>query len=392
VEPTAIRDIGPSAKPAPRRAAPVRAEGSRALLPSPRHLSEADIPGVAALFTRVYQEQRWGTQAACEAYIAQMLFDNPWRDPDLPSWVAEEKGVIVGFQAILPRPMKLNGRPIRAAVSCQFMVAPDRRHSLTALQLMKKCLSGPQDLIFADGANDQAVRFWTGLGGHAALLYGLHWTRPLRPARYALSLVEKRSPAHPLTRAARPLAAMVDLFAARMDVKRLQAESKGLRDRPLDTATMLAHLPEVMRGNVLQPVYDERSLSWLLEQTAQKMRHGSLRSRSVLDGDRLLGWYLYYARHGAAAEVVQLAARYGSYERVLERMMADAVQQGATAIRGRLDPQFAQQLSDWNCWFRREGTWTLFHSRDPEIAAAMHQGSTFLTRLEGEWWMRFHGV
>jgi len=70
-----------------------------------RILAEDDVPAVVELFGRVYPEHRWASQAACESYFREMLFDNPWRDPELPSWVAEEDGRIAGFQAVLPRRM-----------------------------------------------------------------------------------------------------------------------------------------------------------------------------------------------------------------------------------------------------------------------------------------------
>ena len=108
-------------------------------------------------------------------------------------------------------------------------------------------------------------------------------------------------------------------------------------------------------------------------------------------GRRLLGWYLYYVRAGGVSEVVQVAARNGSFSRVLQRLLADAWRHGAAAVRGRLDPRHVQELSDRHCWFRREGTWTLVHSRHPDLAAAIHQGNAFLSRLEGEWWLRFQG-
>ncbi len=101
-----------------------------------RILAEDDVPAVAALFARVYPQYRWHSQAACESYFREMLFDNPWRDPELPSWVAVQDGRIVGMQTVMPRPMRFQGRPLRVAVSCQFMVDPDKRRSLTALQLM----------------------------------------------------------------------------------------------------------------------------------------------------------------------------------------------------------------------------------------------------------------
>ena len=65
---------------------------------------------------------------------------------------------------------------------------------------------------------------------------------------------------------------------------------------------MLAHLPDVMDGNALQPVYDARALAWLLEQSARKTRHGKLRVCAVLESERrLIGWYLYYARAGGVS-------------------------------------------------------------------------------------------
>jgi hypothetical protein len=362
-------------------------------MPTIRILSERDVPGVAALFARVYPQHRWNSQAACEAYFREMLFHNPWRDLDLPSWVAEEDGRISACYAVMPRPMSLRGRLIRVAVGCQIMVDPDKRNSLTALQLLKACLSGPQDLTLADGATEQVRRGWLGIGGTAPLHYGLHWTRPLRPARFLLSLFEERTgPAPLLTRAARPLCAMADALAARLRPNRFYQEEDKLTEDALDPDTMLAHLPEVLRGYALQPVYDARALTWLLEQAARKTHQGKLRARAVRDsGRRPLGWYLYYLQPGGVSEVVQIAAPNGAFDRVLKRLLADAWRQGAAAVRGRLDPRYAQELSNRHCWMRTDGTWTLVHSRHPEIMAAIQRGDAFLSRLEGEWWLRFLG-
>jgi hypothetical protein len=358
-----------------------------------RNFVEDDIPAVAALFMRANPDQHWASPAACESYFREILLENPWRDLGLPSWVAEEDGRLAGFAGVVPRRMLFRGRSIRVAVGCQFMVDPNRRHGLTALQLARAALSGAQDLFIADGANDFSRQLWAGLGGSAPLLYNFHWTRPLRPARFALSLLEKRrSLLRPLLRPARLLSDMVDAVAARTLPGRLNRENSELADDELDIASMLAYLPEVAEGNALQPQYDARSLAWLLEQASRKSRHGRLRTRAVFEGGRrLIGWYLYYARAGQVSEVAQIAARDGSFDRVLQRLLADAWRHGATAVRGRLDPRHAQELSDRHCWFRREGTWTLVHSRDADLAAAIHRGSAFLSRLEGEWWLRFQG-
>lgn len=357
-----------------------------------RIFSEGDIAAAAALFARVYPEHRWRSQSACEAYFHEVLFENPWRDLAIPSWVAEENGRMAGFYAVLPRKMLLRGRPIRVAVGCQFMMDPANRNSLAALQLAKACISGPQDLTFADGASAQARRMWVAIGGAAPLLYGLHWIRLLRPARYALSLAEERGAVNrSVAIAARPLCEVADALFARLPPNRF-LRNDGPPDDRLDPASMMSHFPEVTGGSALQPDYDAASLAWLLEQTARKKRHGDLRLRAVIGGKRnLIGWYLYYLKAGGAGEVIQIAALDGCFDQVMQHLLADAWNNGATALRGRVEPRFIQELSDRHCWFRREGPWTLIHSRDAEIVDAIQQGDAFLSRLEGEWWLRFQG-
>src|SRR5258705_9882699 len=156
-----------------------------------RNFVEDDIPAVAALFERAHPDQHWASAAAREAYFHEMLFDNPWRDLGLPSWVAEEDGRMAGFAGVMPRRMLFRGRPIRVAVGCQFMVDPNRRSGLTALQLARAALSGPQDLFIADGANDLSRQMWSGLGGAAPLLYDFHSTRALAPARFVVQLLQE---------------------------------------------------------------------------------------------------------------------------------------------------------------------------------------------------------
>lgn len=360
-----------------------------------RAVTPDDIPGVVALVARVYPEKqhRWPSRAGRESYFREMLFDNPWHDLELPSWLAEDDGRVTGFYAVLPRRMLLHGSPIRVAVGCQFMVDPQHRNGLTWLQLAQACISGPQDLTLADGASDQARRMWLNIGGTVPQLYSLHWTRPLRPARYALSLLEERTAfPGPLAFAARPLAALADALAARLRPNRFLREDFGLAEDALDPAAMLAHLPEILHGNVLHPFYDAHSLAWLLDQTARKTIYGKLRARAVLDGRRLIGWYLYYVRAGGVGEVVQLAAANGSYDRVLRQLLADAWRHGATAVRGRLDPRYLHEHSALHCWLRQEGAWTLAHSRRADVLTAFDQGRAFLSRLEGEWWLRFLGA
>src|SRR5712691_3878905 len=109
-----------------------------------RIVAESDVPAVVALFERVYPEHRWPSRATCESYFREVLFANPWRDLELPSWLAEEDDRAVGFAGVVPRPMLFRGQSIRVAVGFLFMMDPDWRQGLTMLQLVKAALSGPK--------------------------------------------------------------------------------------------------------------------------------------------------------------------------------------------------------------------------------------------------------
>jgi hypothetical protein len=353
-----------------------------------RVLREDDVPAAVELFERAYPRHRWASRSACEDYFREILFANPWAQTALPSWAAFEGERLCGLYAILPRRMQLRGRALRVAVGCQFMVDAGPRRNLVALQLARACLAGPQDLTFADGANDLTRRMWRGVGGTVSMLHSLHWTRPLRPARHAFALLARRA-APSLAGAAGALGALPDALAARLPPNGFLRASPQDADAELGVADMLAHLPEALRGAALQPGYDAASLAWLLGQAARKTRHGTLRARAAREGDRLIGWYLYYLQQGGAAEVLDLAALEGCFERVLARLLADAWREGAAVAHGRLDTRYAQELSSRHCWFRWDSTWTLLHTRDPEISHAIHSGEARLGRLEGEWWLRF---
>jgi GNAT superfamily N-acetyltransferase len=356
-----------------------------------RELSEDDLPEVVGLFERVYPEARWPSRTRCERYFHQIFFANPWRDLQLPSWVAEEDGITVGFAGVLPRRMQFGARTLKVAVGSQFMVHPEWRHSLVALQLLKRVLSDPHDMFVTDGANEQVKRLWLAVGATIPIVQNLEWTRLLRPSRYALALLEKHGHG-PLHLAARAPCALADAVAARLHPNHFDREDETVSDEALDPGGMFQHLPKVVNGGCpLRAQYERDTLAWVLSEAARKTRHGRLRARAVHERGRVLGWFIYYARAGAINEVLQVAACDGGFDRVLRRLFRDAWRHGATALRGRLEPWQLQQLSDRHCWMRREGAWTLVHSRHADLVSAIERGTAGISRLEGEWWQRFIG-
>ena len=324
-----------------------------------RPVVEADLPAIAALHRRAFDGAPSARTSAeeLETLLREIVCGHPWPDRRLPSLVFEQDGAIAGFLGIMPRPMSFDGEPIVAAVGHNFMVDPDRRSSLAAIELVRGFIAGAQDLSLAEGT-DTSRRVWKALGGTVAPAYSLRWTRPLAPARYGLGLLVRRGvPAWWL----RPLAAAADFAAARLP-------ASPLRDR--------------------RPDLEAADLEWMLGVLDRHAAAGSLRGVALRRAGEIAGWYLWFMRSGRVAEAVQIGATEEAAVDVVDHLLADVRRAGAVAVAGRLEPALMPALSERMSLFHRGRgpSWLLAHSRDERLLRAVHAGDAFLTRLEGEWW------
>jgi hypothetical protein len=346
-----------------------------------RRFVAADAALLAALHRRVITKSPWRSPAAYASYAIEMLFRNPWVDPELPSWVAEEKGHLVAFLGVVPRRMRFGNRTIRVAVGCQLMVDPDRRASFIALELVRRFFAGPQDLSVADGANDASRALWEGCGGISSSLHALHWVQLLRPAQGLLRLAGRRL--RSLSLLAQPIAAVVDACLA----KRFKPQ---FSEEPVHPARLASAMAE-LRGYALKPDYEPAALEWLLAQAAAKRRHGSLEGALARDASgRVAGWFLYYL-NGGVSQVLQLGARRGALPALLDQLAHHAQARGARALEGRMEPQLMAPLQGRRVVMQSRGVLTLLHARDQSLLVPFLRGDAFFSRLEGEWWMRFGG-
>jgi len=352
-----------------------------------RPFALGDVPRVAELHERVFAESSHLSIEKRRRYLGQVFLENPWYDDALPSLVCEaEGGRIVGFLGVLPRRMSWHGRPIKVAIVSQFMVEPHHR-GLTGLLLLKTFLSGPQDLSMTDGATHESARIWKAVGGTDSPLHSIHWTRPLRPVRYGLSLVSEHVPLAAAT--AGPFCAVVDAIVARMRRSPfwLTTATSG---EELTVDAILDSSHQFTPDAALRPEYDRGSLKWLLELAEQKASSGDLRKMLVRNADHeVIGWYLYYLRRGGSSEVLHIAGRHDDLSEVLEHLFYNAWREGALAVSGRLQPGLFDALRARHCLFHDRGSPVLVHSRRRGLVDAVRCGDASLSRLDGEWWMCF---
>ncbi|MEQ3549107.1 hypothetical protein WIS52_01380 [Pseudonocardia nematodicida] len=314
-----------------------------------REYRVADADAVIGLHRRTLlagHEPEPDFAAYLTAFYGATLFDHPWVADDLTSSVFEDAdGAVVGFVGVIPRPMVLDDRPLRAAVSVRFMVDPDHPHGpLAAAALHRRFLRGPQDLSLVENANDAARRVWQASRQADVLTTGsISWSVPGSATAGTGPVTE------------------------------------------LDPGVLLDLLLGAAARYRLRPHYDEKSLTWLLDHLTGAGYRGTLHAHAVYTRDgRPAGWYVYYRRpadrpgyHG----VLQLV-----WDRdpgpVLEALRAHA---GGSdlPIHGRLQDGLLPHLAAHGGTLSA-GPWTVVHSPDPRIRAAFRAGDAFLTRFEGE--------
>ena len=168
-----------------------------------RPFTTDDIPQVSDLHRKVFNlADRTSPELldSYRAYFTDVFLNNPWQDQAAHSLVYEDKnGKIAGFLAVASRPMSVNGRPIQARITSQFVVDPKFR-GFAGLQLLKAALAGPQDITIADESNADSRILWEGLGGVTSSLYSMCWVYPLRPCQFGLFVARRNISCRPFCR------------------------------------------------------------------------------------------------------------------------------------------------------------------------------------------------
>ncbi|MDQ3709196.1 MAG: hypothetical protein M3387_07830, partial [Actinomycetota bacterium] len=344
------------------------------------------------------------------AFFERTLLDQPWADPELPSLVGVQEGEVVAFLGSHVRRLSLNGRPGRLACSGQLVVDPGARNRAMGAFLLKRYMSGAQDVTITDGATDTVRAIWERLGGETAYLRGIEWVRVLRPWGTVRAAVARRRIPHGAGRPGSSITGQLDrmtLPAARLALE-IASSGRGARrgrmgvrgsagSRPQPVATeplsprdLVDHVGALAEGLHLHVPYDETFADWLLNEVGRVEERGRLVARTVRDRRGVAGWFVYFLQPGGLSPVLQIGASdEPSAGTVLDALIDDAREGGAAAVHGRVEPLLLGPLRSRRTLLRNTGG-ALVHARDPAVHAAAVSRHALLTRLEGEWWMGPH--
>lgn len=343
----------------------------------------------AALWQKCFRGTSAPPSKLVEQHFREVFLDSPWYDPELAPLVLDVHGELVGFIGRIARPMVFRGQRVRCAVATQLMVDPERKLAFGAIELVRALHAGPQDLCYSDGANEHSLRVWQRCGGQASRLLSFEWTRRLRPVQCLSLRLKGHRRLAPVGRVMHAASPCVDAAVGLLMPRFYHRPDGQLQRQDATAVQILPILLEVSASAPLHAYYCAQSFSWLTRKAAESRSLGELRTVLVNDSTgQAVGWFLYYTNPGKVAQVLQVGATYGNRLAVLSELFADAWEHGAAAVSGQLDPLLMTELSNSYCEFRCPDLGVLVHSRNPDILNAIQRGEAFMSRLDGEWWIR----
>jgi hypothetical protein len=349
--------------------------------------TQDDIHEIAELHSRVKFDNDVPNSDGLREYYYNIFFRNPWRNDNFPSFVYRAAGgKVIGFIGVIPRQMRFRGELITIAVSHRLMVDPDGGCPLAASQLVRRFLSGPQDLSFSDGATDIGRKFWEGMGGSTALIYSMNWVWPLQPCSYVIHVLSKQKGRGPISAVLGPVGHLIDSLGVAALVRPIS--SSGHTSVEANDDLLFDCVSEFSKPYMLCPEYTRDNWKWLMQFLRSNKHRGSFRAFAVYKGEKeLVGAYAYYLNTYRVGEVMFLLARKDSREQVLRHMLSEARKENAICFWGRMEPRYLDCMGNNKCLFKR-GSWALVHAKKPELVDMINRGDAFLTTLEGELWLR----
>lgn len=357
---------------------------------------DADIPAVADMFQRILRKEKRPVPPALETYLGALFGDAARTDPELVSKVhLRDDGRVSGFLGVLPLPMEIAGRKIRAAVCGTFMVDAHEDDPFAGARLLRDVLSGPQDLSFSETSNDISTAMWRKMRARVMPDYSLEWLRVMRPASFMLEMASSRAAA---LRFLKPVVAPFDGILARgketqswAAYRPLTDKADALADEDAAEEDLAKVILELLASFVLRPHWSEEALAAMLAHARRKANHGARVQRIVRTrSGKPVGLFIYYGDPGRIGRVAQIMAVPGQEGAVIDRLLKHAHERRMVAMRGRTQPALLDAMIGRKFAFVHASS-TVVHCRDPELLQPFYTGTAFVNGLAGEGWTRLIG-
>lgn len=350
-----------------------------------------DAAGVASLWQYWFRGKTRVPDPGLVELVRRMYVEYPSVDTAVRPLVAEdERGKLLGFLGVTAMPVMVDGEERTMAGIFPSVVDPEAPTTVAAF-LLRKFLAGPQVFTFSDGGHVKFERIWELLGGSIAQLQSLRWVKVFRPGAVGLGAAAGHS------RALRTLAPLLgpvvrggDVAARRAARSRLTGQPVAdYSSEPLTPAALARHAPELLGAARLWPKYGEAHVAWQFDQMARIVEQGEFRARLVRHGADVVGWYVYYLKRGGVCRLFDLEAEPRHLEAVVGQLFAEADEDGAGALMGRMEPRLRGPMNRHGALVHNGGSLLMVHSKDPSLVTDALLGRLAFSRLQGEnwyWW------
>jgi hypothetical protein len=350
-----------------------------------RPMEPGDVEEAANLFEFV---QLSGSGRASQGLVDQLqelYFDHPWADPEVPPLVYTDRtGRIRAFIGSHVRRFRFRDRPVRLGVAGQLVSHPEVRAYAPGFFLTKAYLAGSHDLSLTDTANTASRAMLARLGAVSGDLLGINWLIVFRPWQLACNRLSRS--VRPLATAVRPICKALDGFTSDAASGEI-AITPGLASEPLSPSLLVDSVAALSDSILLRPQYDAPFVSWLFDQMATG-RTETLVATHLSDSEGAsIGWYVYLLEPGGTSSVYQLGASRETMGHVIDHLLWHARENGSAAVTGRLEPVVTGALAGRRCLLRNRSQVIL--SGREELVDAVLAGRAFLSRLDGDAWLRF---
>jgi hypothetical protein len=351
-------------------------------MPEIRSLAEGDLAAVTRMLAG-----RMPTWDNDERFLRETVLEHPWASPEFPSLVAVNAAdEVVGFIGVQVRRLIINDQAAVGVCCSHLAVSGDPSAGPAGALLLSQLLRGEQAVTWSDSANEPVVRMWRAFGGQLDHARACDWMLVLRPARWIGSIAGSVGRRRSIDRSIVPVGALpvhaISSSSAQHDVSPLDSRISGQDASPAVIAERLQGFAAKWSVAVDHDANHLRHQFELIERMS-----GPLTSRLVLRDDTPIGWYVYRQQPGKATRVLHLAATDKNADAVLGELVEHSRGTGTSVLAGRLEPHLDQALRKWLpvVGFARN---PVIHAHDPEVRAALASGSSLLTRLDSEWFVR----
>ncbi len=314
--------------------------------------------------------------------IEAAFLDHPWVDSDTPSLVVEgDNGQATGFIGVQPRRIEFEGNVLKGACCTHLVVHPDSRAGGGAAQLIRRVMSGPQELTWSDTTIPVVARLWAVFGGRIDYARAADWLIVLRPARWTRRAVGGVIRHRPRTDEL-PVAGFPVHVIRRLTPNAHPPTPANVSGEDATVAAIVAAQPEVTRRLALHVPYDEATLAFTLARIERP--HRRVVTRLVRRGGQPIGWYVLLVNPGGVSRVVHLASAAREAEHVLAEVVDHAHETGSAAVSGRYEPHIDAAVRA-RLAILGLNTRPAIRTRSAEIGLTLAGDGSLLTRLDGEW-------